>query len=280
MFKIFQLLIFEFYPEMEYYVDTHAHIYSEDFAQDRPDMLARCREQRVNTILMPNVDHASIDGMLELESRTGGHCIAMMGLHPCSVKKDFERELYIVEDWLSKRRFAAVGEIGTDLYWDKTFWEQQQEAFTIQIRWAMKYHLPIVIHSRESIDQTIDLVEALRDETLTGVFHCFSGSADQARRITSLGFYLGIGGVATFKNGGLDKVLPDVSLEHLVLETDSPYLAPVPHRGKRNEPSYIPIIAQRVADLKNVPVKDVQSATTSNARKLFNLTLAPEYVSP
>jgi TatD DNase family protein len=256
---------------MKYYVDTHAHIYSQDFAQDRQDMLTRCEEQGVNTILMPNVDHASIDPMLELESRTAGHCIAMMGLHPCSVKKDFERELYIVEDWLSKRKFAAVGEIGTDLYWDKTFWKEQKEAFSIQVKWAMKYQLPIVIHCRESIDQTIELVEALRDEKLTGVFHCFSGNAEQARRIVGLGFYLGIGGVATFKNGGLEKVLPEIELQHIVLETDSPYLAPVPHRGKRNEPSYIPIIAQRVAEIKNVPVKDIQEATTRNASKLFNI---------
>jgi TatD DNase family protein len=159
---------------MDFFIDTHAHVYSDEFTADRSDMLRRCHEEGVTRIYMPNVDHASIDNMLELESRSDGQCIAMMGLHPCSVKKDFERELYIVEEWLSKRKFAAVGEIGTDLYWDKTFWEQQKEAFTIQVNWAKKYRLPIVIHCRESIDETIALVEDLRDERLTGIFHCFS----------------------------------------------------------------------------------------------------------
>lgn len=232
-------------------------------------MLHRCEEQQVSRIFMPNVDHASIDGMMELESRFPNQCTAMMGLHPCSVKKDFERELYIVEDWLSKRKFSAVGEIGTDLYWDKTFWDQQEEAFLIQVKWAKQYSLPIIIHCRESIDETIALVENQQDGKLTGIFHCFSGNADQAERITKLGFYLGIGGVATFKNGGLDKVLPEIDLAHLVLETDSPYLAPVPHRGKRNEPSYIPLVAKRISEIKNCSIEDVQKKTTQNALKLF-----------
>ena len=196
-------------------------------------------------------------------------CVATMGLHPCYVKKDFQRELYLVEEWLSKRKFAAVGEIGTDLYWDKTFWEQQQEAFTIQVNWAKQYNLPIIIHCRESIDETIALVEKLADGKLKGIFHCFSGNAAQAHRITKLGFLLGIGGVATFKNGGLDKVLPEVSLEHLVLETDSPYLAPVPYRGKRNEPSYIPLIAHKLADIKKISVDEIKTVTTRNALTLF-----------
>ena len=251
------------------FIDTHAHIYSEEFNADRTDMLARASAENVNRIYMPNVDHTSIDSMLELESRSSGQCIAMMGLHPCYVKKDFQRELYLVEDWLSKRKFAAVGEIGTDLYWDKTFWEQQKEAFLIQVEWAKKYKLPVVIHCRESIDETIALVEQVKDDNLTGIFHCFSGNAEQAKRVTKLGFLLGIGGVATFKKGGLDTVLPDIGLEHLVLETDSPYLAPVPYRGKRNEPSYIPLIATRVADIKKVSLIDVEKATTENAVKLF-----------
>jgi len=254
---------------MKYYIDTHAHIYHEDFAVDRADMFYRCEEQRITKIFMPNVDHTSIDAMLELESRSEGNCFPMMGLHPCSVKKDFERELYIVEEWLTKRRFSAVGEIGTDLYWDKTFFDQQMEAFRIQVGWARKYSLPIVIHCRESIDVTIDLVEEMQAGDLRGVFHCFSGTSDQAKRITKLGFYLGIGGVVTFKNGGLDKVVPDINLEHMVLETDSPYLAPVPHRGKRNEPSYIPLVATKLAELKNCSIDDVQDITTKNAEKLF-----------
>ncbi len=254
---------------MKYYIDTHAHIYHEDFTADRLDMLQRCDDQGISKIFMPNVDHTSIDGMLELESRAPGRCFSMMGLHPCSVKKDFEKELYLVEEWLSKRRFAAVGEIGTDLYWDKTFFDHQKEAFTIQVGWAKKYNMPIVIHCRESIDQTIELVERLQEGNLTGIFHCFSGTTDQATRITKLGFLLGIGGVVTFKNGGLDKVLPEIDLQHIVLETDSPYLAPVPHRGKRNEPSYIPLVAKRIAELKNCTVDDVQEMTTGNALKLF-----------
>lgn len=254
---------------MNYWIDTHAHLYAKEFDNDREDMLSRSEQAGVEKIFMPNVDHTSIDGMMELESRHAG-CVAMMGLHPCSVKKDFEKELYLVEDWLSKRKFAAVGEIGTDLYWDKTFWEQQKEAFTIQVNWAKKYSLPIVIHCRESIDETIALVEQLHDGKLKGIFHCFGGSIDQAKKITSLGFYLGIGGVATFKKSGLDTVLPDVGLEHLVLETDSPYLAPTPHRGKRNEPAYIPIIAEKVATFKKTVLSDVKEATTQNALKLFN----------
>jgi TatD DNase family protein len=253
---------------MSYWIDTHAHIYHEDFDKDRDDMLRACEEVGVSKIFMPNVDHTSIDGMLELESRSA-NCFAMMGLHPCSVKKDFEKELYTVEQWLGKRKFVAVGEIGTDLYWDKTFWEEQQEAFKIQVEWAKQYKLPIVIHCRESIDQTIELVQQLKDDQLTGVFHCFSGNVEQANKIIELGFYLGIGGVATFKNGGLDKVLPTVGIEHLVLETDSPYLAPVPHRGKRNEPAYISLVGQHISDLMKIGVEDVQTITTKNAEKLF-----------
>ena len=193
----------------------------------------------------------------------------MMGLHPCSVKGDFEKELYIVEEWLSKRSFHAVGEMGTDLYWDKTFWDQQKEAFVTQVNWAKKYNLPLVIHCRQSIDETIELLKPMSGGTLTGIFHCFSGNSTQAKQIIEMGFYLGIGGVATFKNGGLDKVLPEVPLDKLVLETDSPYLAPMPFRGKRNEPSYIPLIADKVATLMNVTREEVELATTKNAEKVF-----------
>jgi TatD DNase family protein len=255
--------------EKKYWIDTHCHIYSKEFDVDRADAMIRAEDANVKRIYMPNVDHTSIDGMLEAELRWSGTCIAMMGLHPCSVKKDFERELYIVEEWLSKRKFVAVGEIGTDLYWDKTFWEQQKEAFKIQVQWAKKYKLPIIIHCRESMDETIALVEELHDENLIGIFHCFTGNVDQARKIISLNFMLGIGGVSTFKKGGLDVVLPEIDLNHIVLETDSPYLAPVPHRGKRNEPSYIPIIARRVAELKHLSLEQVQEQTSKNALRLF-----------
>jgi TatD DNase family protein len=250
-------------------IDTHAHIYLDDFKADALDTMARAEEAGVEKIYMPNIDHTSIDPMLDWEMKFPGRCKPMMGLHPCSVKRDFEKELYRVEEWLAKRPFAAIGEMGTDLYWDKTFWEQQKEAFTVQVEWAKRYKRPLVIHCRQSIDETLTLLEPLADSTLTGVFHCFSGSADQAKRIINLGFFLGIGGVVTFKNGGLDNVLPQLSLHHLVLETDSPYLAPVPHRGKRNEPGYLSLIVARIAGVMNTTAAEVQAQTTANATKLF-----------
>ena len=251
------------------WIDTHAHIYNEEFNSDRIDTLARAREAGIHQIYMPNIDHTSIDGMLEAEEKFKGQCIAMMGLHPCSVKKDFEKELYIIESWLNKRKFAAVGEMGTDLYWDKTFWHQQKEAFTIQVAWAKKYGLPIVLHSRESIDETIQLLEPLLDGKLTGVFHCFGGTLKQAKRIEEMGFYLGLGGVTTFKKSGMEEVIPFLELENIILETDCPYLAPVPHRGKRNEPSYIPLIAQRIVDLKKITIEELSHITNANAKRLF-----------
>jgi TatD DNase family protein len=255
---------------MSSWIDTHAHIYLEDFKEDREEMMVRCRENQVSRIYMPNIDHTSVDSMMEVEARYPEHCLAMMGLHPCSVNKDFQKELYLVEEWLSKRRFSAIGEIGTDLYWDKTFWEQQREAFEIQVTWAKKYKLPIVIHCRESLAETISIVKSLHDENLKGVFHCFTGSIDEANEIVSMGFHIGLGGVVTFKNGGLDKVVPGIDLKGMVLETDSPYLSPVPHRGKRNEPSYIPLIAQRIAELKKITIEELQSATFNNASALYN----------
>ena len=253
---------------MEHWTDTHAHIYATEFDNDRSDVLNRCTDNDVRDIFMPNVDHTTIDRMFEVESRWKV-CHAMMGLHPCSVKKDFQRELYVVEEWLSKRKFTAVGEIGTDLYWDKTFWHQQCEAFEIQVKWALQYELPIIIHCRESLKETIELVRNLQDGKLTGIFHCFSGNSEQAEEIIKLNFYVGIGGVATFKNGGLDTVLPHIPIDRIVLETDSPYLAPVPHRGKRNEPAHIPLIGQKVADVKKVSVDELRKQTTDNARNIF-----------
>jgi TatD DNase family protein len=257
--------------DIKYWVDTHAHIYADAFDPDRTEMLQRAADTAIGKIFMPNIDHTSIDGMLELEQKYPAVCYPMMGLHPCHVTKDFEKELYLVESWLTKRKFSAVGEMGTDLYWDKTFWNQQVEAFTIQVGFAKKHHLPIVVHCRESIDETIALAEKLQDGKLNGVFHCFTGSKEQAEKLVKLGFHLGIGGVATFKKGGMENVIPHIPIDRIVLETDSPYLAPTPHRGKRNEPAYVPLIAQRVADLKNCTLAEVQTATTQNALNLFNL---------
>lgn len=252
-------------------VDSHAHIYSEKFEADRADAMARAQEQGVSRIYMPNIDHTSIDAMLEAEVQYPQYCVPMMGLHPTSVDKDFERELYLVEEWLDKRKFAAVGECGIDLYWDKTFLPQQQEALRVQVALAKKHQLPIVLHTRDSFDETYDIVAAAQDGTLKGIFHCFSGSLEEAEKVKELGFLMGIGGVATFKNGGLDKVLPHVSLDNLVLETDCPYLAPTPHRGKRNEPVYLPLVAKRVAELMQKPVEEVAEKTAANALNLFKL---------
>jgi len=251
------------------WIDTHAHIYLEEFNADREDMLRRSDTAGVTKIFMPNIDRTSIDAMMEVELKNPSRCISMMGLHPCSVKKDFEKELYLVEDWLNKRKFSAIGEMGTDLYWDKTFWSQQQEAFKVQVQLAKKHKLPLVIHSRDSIDETIELLQPFADGDLTGIFHCFSGSTEQAAKVIEMNFYLGIGGVATFKNGGLEKVLPDIDLSRIVLETDSPYLAPVPHRGKRNEPAYVPIVAQKICETKKIALEELSTATSHNAAKIF-----------
>ncbi len=250
-------------------IDTHAHIYSTKFDADRDQVIEEIREAGIERIYMPNVDVKTIDRMLECESRYGDLCIPMMGLHPCDVKEGFEQQLYVMEDWLGKRSFAAVGEIGTDLYWDKTTFEIQKEALNIQLGWAKKHNLPVVLHCRESIDETIEIIEKAQDGTLSGIFHCFTGTLEQAQKIVKLGFLLGIGGVATYKNGGLDAVVPFVSPEHLVLETDAPYLAPVPHRGKRNTPAYLPAIAQRVGDLLQTSASEVALVTKANALNLF-----------
>jgi TatD DNase family protein len=253
------------------FIDTHAHLYAKEFEKDRKKMLENSFSEGVNHLFLPNIDSDSIAGMLALEKEYPQNCFAMMGLHPCSVKEDFEKELAIVEKYLSERKFVAIGEIGIDLYWDTTFFEQQKEAFTIQVAWAKKYKIPIAIHCRQSFKQTVELLAPLAGEGLTGVFHCFGGSENSAKTIMDLGFMLGIGGVVTYKKSGLDVVLPQVPLEYLVLETDSPYLAPVPYRGKRNESSYIPIIAQKLADIKNISLEEVSIQTTENALKLFQM---------
>jgi TatD DNase family protein len=252
-------------------IDTHAHIYSEKFSQDREAMLAKTFESGVSKILMPNIDLESIEAMLELEKNYPNQCYSMMGLHPCYVKETFQEDLKVIEGWWKKRDFIAVGEMGLDLYWDKTFFEQQKEAFRIQAKWAMEFEKPLIIHTRDSMQETIELLGELANEKLFGIVHCFTGDLKDAERIIELGFHLGIGGVATFKKGGLDKVLPHIDLKHLVLETDAPYLAPKPFRGKRNEPSYIPIIAKRIAELKEISIEEVGRATDENALKLFGL---------
>ena len=254
-------------------IDTHAHIYLEQFKPDLDQVLEDAKQSGVQHILMPNVDHSTIDEMMEVEAHYPEYCTAMMGLHPCSVNKHFERELYLVEEWLEKRTFVAVGEIGTDLYWDKTTFKYQQEAFRIQVNWANQRELPVVIHCRDSIDETLDLLEPIAESNTSGVFHCFTGDQLQAERIIALGFKLGIGGVVTFKNSGLDQTLSKIPMEHLVLETDSPYLAPVPYRGKRNQPSYLPHILKKLSEVYDTSTEKIQELSNNNAKDLFKLKL-------
>lgn len=263
------------YPLTSNFIDTHAHVFASQFDTDRAAVLARARAAGVSRIYLPNIDRASVDAMLALEQAEPDYCFAMMGLHPCSVKADFERELAVVEEWLNRRSFVAVGEIGTDLHWDQTFRAQQAEAFLTQVGWARQRNVPVVIHCRKSIDWTLDLLEPLADARLRGIFHCFTGTAEQARRVVAMGFKLGIGGVATFKNGGLDQVLPHVDPDALVLETDSPYLAPTPHRGQRNEPAYVARVAARVAEVLGESVDAVARRTSHTAEHLFHPAPTP-----
>jgi TatD DNase family protein len=252
-------------------VDTHAHLYSDKLKADIEKVLENAFSEGLTKIFMPNVDSESIEAMLALEERLPQQCFSMMGLHPCSVNQDFEKELAIVENWLQKRKFVAVGEMGIDLYWDKTYFEQQKEAFRIQTQWAKQYELPIIVHTRNSMSETLALLEELHDEKLKGIVHCFSGNLEDAKRIINLGMYLGIGGVATYKNGGLDQVLPYISLDSIVLETDCPYLAPIPHRGKRNEPVFIKFVAEKVATFMQKPLDEVIEKTSENAKKIFKV---------
>lgn len=252
-------------------IDTHCHIYLKEFDTDRHEMLARAENEGVKFFLLPAIDTTSHQQMMNAEVIYPGKCLAMMGLHPCSVKSGFEDEIAFVEEKLSERKFIALGEIGLDFYWDKTFISEQRQVFQKQIELALKYDLPIVIHSRNSIDECIQVVKQNQNGNLKGVFHCFSGSAEQARQITDLGFYLGIGGVVTFKNSGLDRVLNEVDLKHIVLETDSPYLAPVPFRGKRNECSYLKYVVEKLSGIKAISKEKVAEITTKNAKDLFKI---------
>lgn len=250
-------------------IDTHAHLYAEEFDADRTEMLQRALDTGLTHMYLPNIDSSSIEGMLALEAQFPGQCLAMMGLHPCYVKENYREELAIVKSWLEKRSFPAIGEIGIDLYWDKTFVREQEEAFLTQVEWAKQYDLPIVIHSRESMDLIIELLKPVRHSRLRGIFHCFTGTVAQAEAAIELGFLLGIGGVLTFKKSGLDAVLSEIDLKHLVLETDAPYLAPTPFRGKRNESSYLLKVAEKLAEVKGVNLNEVAEVTTQNALQLL-----------
>lgn len=234
-------------------IDTHCHLYLEDFKNDMDEVVQRAITAGVQKFYLPAIDSETTNEMFLLEAKYPAQFFAMMGLHPCSVKENYKEELKMVENWLTKRKFAAIGEIGLDFYWDKTFTSQQYEAFDIQMQWALDYHLPIVIHTRNAMQETIERVKPFSKKGLKGIFHCFSGSYESARQIVDMGFLLGIGGVLTYKNAGLPAALEKISLDNMVLETDAPYLTPVPFRGKRNESSYVQYVVELLAKVKNVP---------------------------
>lgn len=250
--------------------DTHTHLYSKEFDGNRTDLIQKAIDMGVERFFMPNVDSESIPGMFQVEKQFPNNCFPMMGLHPCSVNANYQHELQVAEYWLNKRKFVAIGEIGIDLYWDKTFIEQQQDAFRTQIQWAKKYNIPYVIHSRNSFDEVMEIVSEYKSENIKAIFHCFSGNVSQAEQVIEMGnFKLGIGGVVTFKNSGLDKVVEAVDLKHLVLETDAPYLAPMPYRGKTNHPDYLLLIAKKIAEIKKISVEEVVEVTTQNSKDVF-----------
>jgi TatD DNase family protein len=252
--------------------DTHTHLYSKEFDADRSSLIEKAVASGVKRFFLPNVDSESIPGMFQVEKQFPNECFPMMGLHPCSVNATYQQELKVVEHWLSKRKFAAVGEIGIDLYWDKTFFEQQQDAFRTQIQWAKKYDIAYVIHSRNAFDETMEIVNEFKNDKIKAIFHCFSGNVEQAEQVIAAGdFKLGIGGVVTFKNSGLDKVVQAIDIKHLVLETDAPYLAPAPHRGKRNEPDYLLLVAKRIAEIKGISIEEVADITTQNSIDVFGI---------
>ena len=252
-----------------HFIDTHAHVYAPELATDIELVIKNAISVGIEKILMPAIDSASLEAMLKVEQQFPDHCIAMMGLHPCYVKENYQEELALVETWLSKRKFIAIGEIGLDYYWDKTFAKEQQLVFETQMQWALDMQLPIVIHTRNAMGETIELVNPFAKKGLRGVFHCFSGSKESAEQIIGMGFHLGLGGVLTYKNAGVAEAIKDIPMEYLVLETDAPYLAPVPYRGKTNEPSYMLEVAKKLAEVKSMPLHEIAAITTSNAKKLF-----------
>ncbi len=252
------------------FIDTHCHLYLKEFDNDRYEVMTRAKNAGVTKFYLPSIDSTTMDVIIKMEADYQNECFAMIGLHPCSVNESYLDELQKVDEWLKQRKFAALGEIGLDFYWDKSFTKEQYAAFNQQMEWALVYNLPIVIHTRQAMQETIDAVKPFAKKGLTGIFHCFGDTIEAAQQIISLGFLLGIGGVITYKNAGLAQVLEAIPLEHMVLETDAPYLSPVPHRGKRNESSYILAVAQKLAEIKNVSVEEVALVTTSNAEKIFN----------
>jgi TatD DNase family protein len=253
------------------FIDTHVHLYSKEFRNDIEAVIQKAQQNGVSHLLMPNVDKESIAPMLQLAKDYSDICKPMMGLHPCYVDAEYKSQLDTMREELEMGEYIAVGEIGLDLYWDKTFFEQQRDAFRVQTEWAMEKGLPIAIHTRNATPEAIEVLRPLVSDKLRGVFHCFVGTADEAKEMVEMGFYLGIGGVCTFKNSDLGNVLPQVPLDKVLLETDAPYLAPIPFRGKRNESSYLTHIAKRLAEIYGVSIEEIARVTTENAKRLFGI---------
>lgn len=250
-------------------IDTHTHLYSGEFKADINSVIERAVSEGVEKFYLPAIDMSVNDDLLDLEKKFPGKMYAMAGLHPCSVKENFKEEIHYIAELLEARKFAAIGETGLDFYWDTTFKKQQYESLRIHAQWAIDYKRPLVLHTRNAMQETIDVVREFAGQNLFGIFHCFSGTIQNAKDIIDLGFLLGIGGVLTFKNSGLDQVVKEIDLKYMVLETDSPYLAPIPYRGKRNESGYLKYIVQKIAEIKGVPAEEVASKTTNNAEKIF-----------
>jgi len=251
--------------------DTHTHLYSEAFDGDRNEVIQKAIDLGIGRFFIPAIDSGYTSSMFQLERDFPEHIYLMMGLHPTHVKENYEEELKHVEKMLSERKFYAVGEIGIDLYWDKTFFAEQRKAFKKQIALAKLHELPIVIHCRDSFDEIFEVLEEEKDDKLYGIFHCFTGTYEQALKAIGYNMKLGIGGVVTFKNGKIDKFINQISLEHLVLETDAPYLAPTPYRGKRNEPSYLQQVLNKLSDIYQIPKEEIARITTDNSKKVFGI---------
>ena len=251
------------------FIDTHSHLYLQQFDDDIETVIANAKNNNVTQIYLPNIDNSTTKRMLDLEKKDAKMFKSMMGLHPGSVDKNYKRELDIMRKELETENYVGVGEVGIDLYWDKTFKNEQIDAFDTQIKWAKELNLPVIIHARDAMDLTIDIIEKNQDGNLKGIFHCFTGDINQAFRIMKLGFYMGIGGILTYKKSGLEDIVSEIPIEYLVLETDSPYLPPVPYRGKRNESSYVIHVAQKIAEIKNISIEEVGKITSENARKVF-----------
>jgi len=255
------------------FIDTHTHIFLEQFDEDREDVISRAVERGVKTMLLPNIDHSTFSRMIKCEQEYPLYTKSMIGLHPCSVNEGVEDELLFVENELGRGNYCAIGETGIDLYWDKSFVSKQIYSFTKHVRWAIEYDLPLVIHARDSFQEIFQVIEQENDERLKGVFHCFTGGAEEAKKILSFGgFKMGLGGVLTYKNSGVAETVKNIDLSHFVIETDAPYLSPTPLRSKRNEPSHLTYIAEKLAEVKALKIDNIAEVTTENAIKLFKLT--------